>query len=541
MQIVKAWVVVLGVSALGMGSLILRDVFMPAAQQSAPLRLASVTRGVVRASVSGTGSVVPARQVNVNFRVAGQLAEIDVKVGDRVKVGQILAKLDPRSQLQAVEQARAALESARAALQAAQVPLTAEQIAQLRHNVSAAQSSYNNTVSAVNLTNLQNANTVATDQQQLTIDQATLNASRDKLKADKALLDADRARYAATCPPVPETQECDDLAKKIDAEQLVVNQDQTRGDQDTARVNADQGKLLADQNKQQLDQANGQSRIDQAQAAIVAAQDTLAINSQSKPNAIAAAQAQVTNAQAGIDKALLDLENTTLIAPMEGVVSSLNGQVGESVGAGAGTTPQAPGSDAPQPASSGATTGSGSAASAFMVLTNDSAFQVVVPFAEADAARLAPKQAGMVTFDAVPGLAIAGEVLAVSASASVVANVVNYYATLALESADPRLKPGMTANAAVTTSRAEGALYIPNSAVRRLGGNTMVMVYRKGGQVATPVVAGLVGDTGTEIKSGLSEGDKVVLPSARLAPSQGQQRVGVPGGPGGGGGGIIRP
>lgn len=47
-----------------------------------------------------------------------------------------------------------------------------------------------------------------------------------------------------------------------------------------------------------------------------------------------------------------------------------------------------------------------------------------------------------------------------------------------------------------------------------------VLVYSGGQQVSTEVETGLVGDTLTEIKGGLNEGDQIVLPTVRLSNSQ---------------------
>src|SRR3989441_730167 len=101
----RAWVIALGLLALLLLALIGRDTIL-AKPAAAPLRLVTVSRGTVKAQVSGTGSLVPAGQENVNFRVAGRLTEIDVKVGDRVAAGQLLGRLDSSSQQVSTDQAK---------------------------------------------------------------------------------------------------------------------------------------------------------------------------------------------------------------------------------------------------------------------------------------------------------------------------------------------------------------------------------------------------------------------------------------------------
>ncbi len=206
---------------------------------------------------------------------------------------------------------------------------------------------------------------------------------------------------------------------------------------------------------------------------------------------MASAQAQVQAAQEA-------LSETTLTAPAGGVVASISGQVGETAPSGGGATAQAPGSTAPQPS-----TGTSSAASgAFMVLTDTSSFQAVIPFAETDGARLQPDQEASLTFDAVPALTISGHLLRVGPNATVASSVVTYYASFVLNHLDPRLKAGMTANVTVTGAQANNVLVVPNAAIQTVNGTPTVTVYAGGQQVATEVEPGLAGDTTTELKGG---------------------------------------
>jgi multidrug efflux pump subunit AcrA (membrane-fusion protein) len=447
------WIVGLGLVGLVLVGLIARDTVL-AKPAAVPLRLATATRGTVTSVVSGTGSLEPVGRLNVNFRVAGQLTEVDVKVGDKVTTGQLLARIDPSVQQAALSQAQASLASAQANLVAIQSPLTGAQIAQLQHQLANAQQNYNDTVTSVNLQN-----------------------------------NTDAAAVAADCPASPNCS--------------------------------------ADRTKQNSDRVSGQIRINQAAQQITSARDNLNVQAQVKPNAIASAQAQVASAAAQVQAAQLAVNEGTLTSPTSGVVTSINGVSGEMVGAGGGTTAQAPGSIAPAPA-----TGTGSSgSSAFMVIDDTSSFLAVMPFAETDAARLQANQSASLTFDAVTGLTISGHLLSISPSATVVSNVVDYYASFVLNRTDPRLRTGMTANASVVVAQADNAVRVPNAAVHTTAGTTMVTVYANGEQVPTEVVVGIVGDTTTEIKAGLNEGDRVVLPALR---------TGTTTGTGAGAGGLLR-
>jgi len=107
---------------------------------------------------------------------------------------------------------------------------------------------------------------------------------------------------------------------------------------------------------------------------------------------------------------------------------------------------------------------------AFITLTNIDTFQVVVPFEESDAAKITPKPAVEVTFDAIPDLLRDGRVVALAPGGTDIAGVTNYYATVVLTDTDPRLKDGQTARVGVLTSSKDNVLVVPNNAVLRLGG-----------------------------------------------------------------------
>jgi multidrug efflux pump subunit AcrA (membrane-fusion protein) len=473
----RVWIAGLALIAAILVGLIAKDTLFPGTPAAAAQRVATVTRGTVKSSVTGTGTLVAASQVNVGFRVSGQIIEIDVRVGDAVKTGQVLARLDPSTQQAALNQAQANLASAQANLQAAQSPLTAAQIAQLQHSLAASQFSYADTVNQVNALNQADATTVANDQ---------------------AKISADGCTPSSTTPPCPQ----------------------------------DQSTLNADVSKQHTDQVNGQGRINSASGQLTAASDSFTVQTQVKPNSITAAQAQVTSAQAQVQAAQLALTQTTLVAPTSGVIASLNGEVGEMGSQGGGTTAQAPGVTAAQPS-----TGSGASGGAFAVISDTSQFYALVPFAEADAAGLKPDQATSLTFDSVPNLTISGHLVAVAPSPTVTSNVVNYYASFVLNRLDPRLRAGMTTNASVTTAEADSVLLLPNAAIRTTNGATAVTLLVNGQQVSTEVVVGLQGDSLTEVKAGLNEGQQVVLPTLRVTTTASGGTRGLLGGGGGFGGG----
>src|ERR1035441_8311041 len=60
-------------------------------------RTATVAKGVVQSTVSGSGTLKPASNVGVNFATSGTLTGVLVSVGDHVKSGELLAEINPSS------------------------------------------------------------------------------------------------------------------------------------------------------------------------------------------------------------------------------------------------------------------------------------------------------------------------------------------------------------------------------------------------------------------------------------------------------------
>src|SRR5256885_7676448 len=239
----RAWRIGLALGGVLLVGLIARETGL-ATPAAATIRTSAADRGTVSSVVSGTGSLLPAARMAVNFKSPGILTEVDVKVGDKVTTGQVLARIDSSTQQAALAQAQASLASAQANVQSTQSPLTAAQVAQLQHQVSNAQQNYNDTVASVNATNQADATTVANDQ----------------------------AKVNADCP-------------------------------NGLQCSQEQAQLANDQSKQHMDAISGQSRINSASQQITSSRDNLAVQTQVKPNALASGQAQLAAAQAQVPSA----------------------------------------------------------------------------------------------------------------------------------------------------------------------------------------------------------------------------------------------
>ena len=135
-------------------------------------------------TVSSTGNVTAPNNVNVNFGTSGTLTEVDVKVGQTVKQGQVLARVDSTAAKASYDSANAQLASAQANLTELQQGVTA--LVKQSLQISAAQASQQVASAKTALTNAEQnlgfdqtnlAAAITKAQQQLANDQAS--ASQD--------------------------------------------------------------------------------------------------------------------------------------------------------------------------------------------------------------------------------------------------------------------------------------------------------------------------------------------------------------------------
>lgn len=88
----------------------------PAAEEVRPVRVASVERSTGGEIVTMTGTVQAETEVNLAFRIDGRMVERLVNVGDEVRAGQVVARLNRDNEENGVRAARASVLAARAQL-----------------------------------------------------------------------------------------------------------------------------------------------------------------------------------------------------------------------------------------------------------------------------------------------------------------------------------------------------------------------------------------------------------------------------------------
>lgn len=238
---------------------------------------------------------------------------------------------------------------------------------------------------------------------------------------------------------------------------------------------------------------------------------------------VASAAANLIEAQASVDDAQSAVAAATLKAPIAGTVLQVNGKVGSSAGSGSASTSSSSSGAAATAEGTTSTTSSD-----FVVIADLSALQVSISVPESEIASLEVGQGAEVSFPAVDGAQAKGEITSIDPAGTTSNSVVTFGVAVRLTDVPEGIRLGQTASVSVTTATATDAVAVPSTAVTTTGGRATVTLMTGGEQVVTPVELGVVGDSFTQVTSGVSLGDEVVLTMA--SPSTGLREGQFPGG-----------
>jgi HlyD family secretion protein len=456
----------------------------PSSQSSGQTtRTATAKRGVVQSTVSGSGNVQSATELDLGFKTSGTVTHIYVKQGQQVTRGQLLATLDPQSAEVTLEQAKANLQSAEASL------------AQLEENEGESSSSQGGAGAAASAASL----------------------STSTAAAYTAASEGSPARSSATTTPTTPTT----TTPTTTTPTTTTTTSTTSGEAPSASKPAKTKTTSPPTSTTSAPTTTGTSGQTGSESKTTQSAATREAN-------LASSEATVKTDRLTVKSDERAVQNTKLYAPEDGTIVSLSGEVGQTVSAtgttkasssSASSSSSAAGSSSPSKAgSTGASTPSSSegasSGSTFMVLSDLEAMQLVVALSESEIGNVHVGQIATLTIEALNGRKLAAHVTRVAQTPTSTSGAVSYDVTFKLDQGAAGLKVGMSATAEVVIKQAEG-VNVPTSAIK--GGS--VSVLRDGRQVSERVTTGLAGDSSTIILSGLKAGETVVLPSTATSTS----------------------
>lgn len=144
-------------------------------------------------------------------------------------------------------------------------------------------------------------------------------------------------------------------------------------------------------------------------------------------------------------------------------------------------------------------------------ISSDSQTTIIVKMNETDIAKVRPGQSASVVFDALPEATFSATVARVDSVGENVNAVVTYNAYITLDEQDERILPTMTATVTIATEKKNGVLLVPNTSLSRDEGDVVVSVKRNGNVTKQEVRIGMKHETESEVLSGVSEGDIILV------------------------------
>jgi HlyD family secretion protein len=443
--VVPLFAVLVGVGCSALGGTTAED------QGEANYRVAVVERGDLRETVSATAPVLAHDRTELTFLLSGRVQEVNVEVGQHVRAGEVLMRID-------TAQYELDLMDAEIAVQLQQIALEQLLRGVSEWDVAAASAAVQR--AQYQLEQL----TQPPDENAIRIAQANLELRR----SDLWLAQVNRDQVYQQ---LGEGYQLDQANSQVASNELAVQIAQQQ------LINAQQGASSND--------------IAAAQAAVWQAQATLARLLEG-PNDIDVqiARLQIQQAELAVQNVRASLEDAKLVAPFDGIVAQVRYTVGEEV---------VPGLPA-------------------VVLLDDSSFHIDALIDEVDIAKIHVGQLVFVSLDAWPDANVTGHVQRIAPEGVNVGGVVSYSVRILLDPTDVPLRDGMTATVDIVVSELTRVLLIPNWAIRfdRSTGEAYTNILRDDGTVEEiRIEIGVRGSTMSEVRSGLQEGDRVVVSSQR--------------------------
>jgi HlyD family secretion protein len=504
-------------------------------------RLGNVVRASVSNSLTVVGTVEPVNNASPAFQVGGKVSSVTATVGQTVTVGQTLATLDTTALSETLSSDQSSLSAARARLTEDEDAETAS--ASHSSTTTTTTPSRSATTTTTIPSNSTNAATITADQITLTSDQSQTSKDQQQEAADLAQAESvcgtsttgGSGGGTGTGTGTGTTADCTGALAQVNTDQQTISNDEqtvAKDEGDLAQV-LDGGSSSSGGNSGGTGTSgtegapSGGSGGTQSHAVSTdaATSNTGASGSPSgsngsgssntsaatdTPEQIATDQANIDSAEADVIEAQQAVNEATLTSPLDGTIASVGITAGDTVSAGSSTE--------------------------VIVIVGTQSYDV--------SSTLTSSQVPSVKVGQTADVAVDGQNSADRATVSQVGPVEDtsdgytYPVVVTLPASVQGLFAGSTANMTITTGGVQDVVAVPTSAVNLAGTITYVDMLKDGLLTRKLVKVGMVGSTYTQVLSGLSPGQSVVLANlAEPVPSSNSATLGGGfGGLGGGGG-----
>lgn len=499
----------------------------------------TVVKGEIIQNVSATGTVIPAKQIDLQFEDWGSIRKIEVEVGDRVSAGQALVWLNTAELNAQIQSNYAALNITEAKLAQILAGSREEDIQVYQTSVLNAktdvadreQALVDVKADAVNDSNeayedaLNEVKTAYTKADQALLitfteireeyfngnDQIDLNVKTKEIVAEQNLILAknylDTAEGNSSYNNIELVLEemkialtsirnalaylraaMDNANVKTlvsSAHETSVDAERTAIDTKLVALTTVEQKIKSVEITNQTNINTAEANLNNSEAALEKVQDELALKTAAPRQAdIDLAEAEVRQARANILQVQEKINKNILRAPTDGIITALDKEEGEIA----------------------------TADFAVVSMINSGHFQIEANISETEIAKVSLEDMVEMTLDALgPGEKFIGKIVKINPAETIISGVIYYKITSVFDAEDERIKSGMTVNLDIQTDKKENVLYLPYYVVKGVNGEKFVNVLKDGEIVKQIIQIGLEGENRVEITEGLKEGDKVVM------------------------------
>jgi HlyD family secretion protein len=456
----KKRIIPVGAIALVCAGVVLFSTRSQATTTTTQTQLGKVTQTTLSSVVESSGSVTPKAENDLSFGVSGTVNKVNVKVGDEVKKGDVLAELDTTDLELAVSQAKQAYLSQQATYN--------ETVNPDPNEVAAAELAVSNAEAAYALAQ-QKYKVNSTDSVMLSCN------NLDNLK--KTYDDAQTAYDAYVS----------DWRVQVNGTAEISPQ---KSQLDRAKAAYEQGVINCNLAKNSVNDTG----IKSAYASLVQAKATLENLKNPSERTLLAAKVALDQAKVDLEDAQQNVEDAKIVAPFDGLVTAVNPVVG---GPGSGST--------------------------VISLADVSEYHVDVLIDETEISRLKVGQKTEITFDALTGKTVTGMVARIDPAGTISNGVVNYIVRITLDPTEAKLRTNMTANARVIIDTHSNVLAVPGTALRQdAKGYYVNVVGTDGAAQRVDVTTGYTDGDLTEVSGDLQEGQTVYLGETTTTTTQQQ-------------------
>ena len=320
-------------------------------------------------------------------------------------------------------------------------------------------------------------------------------AEGDRVKAGQVLAQVDRVQAQLDLAGSAEQTRTLESDERASAEQVRSAEADVVAAEARAR---DAEQLLKRSRELSAEQLLPASELDTAKATADAAAAQLAAAKAAVERArrnLESAASRIRQARAQQARAVDVLQKTSIVSPIDGVVTRLRVRNGEMVVVGLQNQP----------------------GTTLMTISDLGAIDTEVKVAEADVLNVAVGQKADVTLEALPGKKFTGKVVEIGASALPVTGTAaarEFRVVVRLDAPDPGLRPGLTGDAEIVTSERTNVLTVPLQAVvlRTMDGQqrTGIFTFAEDGFARfLSVTSGVIGGLSIEV-TGIEDGTRVI-------------------------------